>query len=227
MDAPETTSAAPESRRARRESTRAAILQAAREAWAERAYDDIGLRDIAGRAGVTAAMVNRYFGTKEGLFREAVGTRDPSPPGLDSIDPADFGPTIAALLLDGGHKAKPHETDDAYDPLLILLRSAASHSARPVLRDYIEQTVIPPLADYFGTDDPTARERAILTLSLVLGINVLGRMLEVEPLKAAEDDPKASPELKNILGAMLQAAADTPSQRETTTDPSPDRTPSR
>lgn len=227
MDAPETTSAAPESRRARRESTRAAILQAAREAWAERAYDDIGLRDIAGRAGVTAAMVNRYFGTKEGLFREAVGTRDPSPPGLNSIDPAQFGPTIAALLLDGGHKAKTPETEDAYDPLLILLRSAASHSARPVLRDYVEQTVIPPLADYFGTDDPAARERGVLTLSLVLGINVLGRMLEVEPLKAAEGDPKAGPGLKNILGAMLQAAADTPSHGETATDPSPDRSPSR
>lgn len=227
MDATETTSTAPESRRARRESTRAAILQAAREAWAERAYDDIGLRDIAGRAGVTAAMVNRYFGTKEGLFREAVGTRDPSPPGLNSIDPAEFGPTIAAMLLDGGHKAKMHEAEDAYDPLLILLRSAASHSARPVLRDYIEQTVIPPLADYFGTDDPAARERAVLTLSLVLGINVLGRMLEVEPIKTAEGDPNAGPGLKNILSAMLQAAADTPSQDETTTDPSPDRSPSR
>ncbi|MET8767416.1 TetR family transcriptional regulator [Streptomyces sp. NPDC004658] len=230
MDATETTSTAAESRRARRESTRAAILQAAREAWAERAYDDIGLRDIAGRAGVTAAMVNRYFGTKEGLFREAVGTRDPSPPGLNSIDPAEFGPTLAALLLGGGHQATSHEVQDAYDPLLILLRSAASHSARPVLRDYIEQTVIPPLADYFDyfrTDGPAARERAVLTLSLVLGINVLGRMLEVEPLKAAEGDPTAGPGLKNILGAMLQAAADTPLQGETTTDPEPDRSASR
>lgn len=208
--------AAPESRRARRENTRAAILQAAREAWAERAYDDIGLRDIAGRAGVTAAMVNRYFGTKEGLFREAVGTRDPSPPGLGSVDPAEFGPTIAALILGGGHDAEMHDAEGPDDPLLILLRSAASHSARPVLRDYVEQTVIPPLADYFGADDPAARERAVLTLSLVLGINVLGRMLEVEPLKAAAGEPGVTcARLENILGAMFQSAAHAPADGRT------------
>ncbi|MGW6791909.1 TetR family transcriptional regulator [Streptomyces chartreusis] len=223
MDTPQTTSAPLESRRARREHTRAAILKAAREAWSERAYDDIGLRDIAGRAGVTAAMVNRYFGTKEGLFREAVGTVDPSPPGLADINRAEFGPTIATLILGGGHSPKTLDAKDAYDPLLILLRSAASHSARPILREYLEQTVIPPLADYFGTDDPAARERAFLTLSLVLGTNVLARMLEAAPLdQTAGESGAPHPRLESILGGMLQAAVDGPAAGEGT-DQSPGR----
>ncbi|MGZ8814950.1 MAG: TetR family transcriptional regulator [Mycobacterium sp.] len=32
----------------------------------------MGLREIAGDAGVTAMMVNRYFGSKEQLFAGAV-----------------------------------------------------------------------------------------------------------------------------------------------------------
>ncbi|MGK5440547.1 TetR family transcriptional regulator [Micromonospora sp. URMC 105] len=201
-------------RGARRESTRAAILHAAREAWSEHGYDDIGLRDIAGRAGVTAAMVNRYFGTKEGLFREAVGTRDPSPPGLHSISREEFGTTLAALLLGGGHEPVAHGDEGAYDPLLLVLRSAASHAAQPVLRDYVEQTVIPPLTTYFGDDDPAAKERAVLALSLLLGMDVLGRMLAVAPLDAgpppSDQPPKPNARLAGVLSAMLQAAADAP-----------------
>jgi AcrR family transcriptional regulator len=214
MTAMDPTGAAPATRRAQRESTRAAILRAAREGWSEHAYDDIGLRDIAGRAGVTAALVNRYFGTKEGLFREAVGSRDHGPPGLHAIARQEFGTTLAALLLGGEHDPVVHGDEDSYDPLLIVLRSAASHSAQPVLRDYVEQTVMPPLTAYFGDDDPAARERAVLALSLLLGMNVLGRMLAVAPLhggsSASAESPTPDPRLAAILGAMLQAAADTP-----------------
>lgn len=35
-------------------------------------YDGVGVRDIAQIAGVTAMLINRYFGSKELLFAEAV-----------------------------------------------------------------------------------------------------------------------------------------------------------
>ncbi|MEG8279875.1 TetR/AcrR family transcriptional regulator [Streptomyces sp. AHA2] len=213
---------APTSRRRQREATRSAILDAARQAWAEHGYDDVGLRDIAGRAGVTAAMVNRYFGSKKELFREAVGTRDPSPPTLAGLDHADFGRHLADLITSGGHRAAAPDEDD-YDPILILLRSAASHAARPVLRDYVENTVIPPLAGYFGDDD-SARERAALVLSLLLGMTALGRMLGVEPLDTTAAQDGTAPDrrgLNAVLAAMLQAAADT--TPPAATPPPPDR----
>jgi AcrR family transcriptional regulator len=169
----------------------------------------VGLRDIAGRAGVTAAMVNRYFGSKKELFREAVGTKDPSPPSLAGLGRAEFGQHLAELIARGGHSASVPD-EEAYDPILILLRSAASHTARPVLRDYVQTTVMPPLADYFGNDDH-ARERAALVLSLLLGITVLGPMLGVEPLEApapADATQPHNPKLEHVLTAMLQAAAD-------------------
>src|SRR5215510_13318309 len=52
--------------------TRDAILKSARRAFARAGYDGAGVREIAEGAGVTAMLVNRYFGSKERLFAEVV-----------------------------------------------------------------------------------------------------------------------------------------------------------
>ncbi len=51
-------------------STRERIRDAAIASFAERGFDGVGLRDIAQRAGVSAALIVHHFGSKEGL-REA------------------------------------------------------------------------------------------------------------------------------------------------------------
>jgi AcrR family transcriptional regulator len=52
--------------------TRAALLDAAGEEFVEHGYESATIRAIAGRANVDAAMVKHWFGSKEGLFAEAV-----------------------------------------------------------------------------------------------------------------------------------------------------------
>src|SRR5271166_6786953 len=52
--------------------TREAMLQAATRRFATHGYEHAGVREIAVDAGVTAALVNRYFGSKEGLFAEVI-----------------------------------------------------------------------------------------------------------------------------------------------------------
>src|SRR4051794_36433329 len=62
-------------RRGRRpagQDTRTALVEAARAVFAESGYDGATVRTIATRAGVDAAMVNHWFGGKEGLFARAV-----------------------------------------------------------------------------------------------------------------------------------------------------------
>src|ERR1041384_7614245 len=59
-------------RRAAGEDTRAALVAAAREGFVEKGYDGATVRAIAGEARVDAAMVNHWFGGKEGLFAQAV-----------------------------------------------------------------------------------------------------------------------------------------------------------
>jgi AcrR family transcriptional regulator len=57
------------------EATRAAILQAAKDHFARSGYDGAFLRDIAADAGADAALINRYFGGKDGLFAAALKDR--------------------------------------------------------------------------------------------------------------------------------------------------------
>src|SRR3954451_9050975 len=52
--------------------TRDAILEAATRRFAAEGYERAGAREIAADAGVTAALVNRNFGSKEGLFAEVI-----------------------------------------------------------------------------------------------------------------------------------------------------------
>ena len=52
--------------------TREAILKAATLRFATQGYERAGAREIAADAGVTAALVNRYFGSKEALFAEVI-----------------------------------------------------------------------------------------------------------------------------------------------------------
>ncbi|MFC5829028.1 TetR family transcriptional regulator [Nonomuraea insulae] len=101
------------------EGHRAAILEAARHAFAERGYARTTLRDIARRAGVTHGLISRHFSSKERLFLAAVpGNRD-----LERIvagDPATLPDRIAHGFV------QRMETDAVNDPLVALLRSAAS-----------------------------------------------------------------------------------------------------
>ncbi|MFJ9043447.1 helix-turn-helix domain-containing protein [Streptomyces sp. NPDC102347] len=61
-------SAAQPVRRRDAAATREAILAAAVMEFTEHAYARAGVRQIAERAGVTAMLINRYFGSKERLF---------------------------------------------------------------------------------------------------------------------------------------------------------------
>ena len=52
--------------------TRSEILCAARRRFLAESYENVGLRDIAGDVGVDVALVSRYFGSKDALFREVM-----------------------------------------------------------------------------------------------------------------------------------------------------------
>src|SRR5438034_10393490 len=62
----------PPERRRNAVATRQAILDSARVAFTRSGYDGVGVREIAQAAGVTAMLVNRYFGSKQQLFEEVV-----------------------------------------------------------------------------------------------------------------------------------------------------------
>ena len=91
----------PAPRRRNAEATRAAILESARRAFVARGYDGAGVRQIAEGAGVTAMLVNRYFGSKENLFAEVVAGSLATPTVLteETVNAPDAGARIAAGMI--------------------------------------------------------------------------------------------------------------------------------
>lgn len=151
--------------------TRQAILEAARVCFMVEGYDQTGVREIASRAGADPALVNRYFGSKEALFAEAVATKFDFG-ALFAEDRATLGERLASYVL---QKKSP---DQEYDPLVALLRSASSDVAGRKLRETLTEGFVRPLAARL--DGPDAVLRAELIGSILLGLlayrTVIGAM---------------------------------------------------
>ena len=143
--------------------TRKAILEAAKTCFMHDGYEQVGVRDIAARAGVDAALVNRYFGSKERLFSEAVASKFDLRQLLDG-DRATLGERLARYVL----QKKADGAD--YDPLVALLRSSSSDVCSGMLRNAILQGFVRPLAARL--DGPDAVSRAELVGSTLLGLLV-------------------------------------------------------
>ena len=174
--------------------TRAAILVSARRAFAEAGYDGAGLRGIAEGAGVTAMMINRYFGSKEHLFAEVVAA--------SMADP---------VILQHGHLASPTMGRDLasalvgltgpgqypLDGFLILFRSASSPTAARIAREQIAALHQRTAQDAIQGDD--AGPRAAVFLSLVAGVQMMRQMLGLPALVDA--DPET---LVRILAPLIE-----------------------
>ena len=143
--------------------TRQAILEAAKICFMHDGYEQVGVREIAARAGVDPSLVNRYFGSKEGLFSEAVSSKFDLRQLLDG-DRATLGERLARYVLQ-----KKSEGAD-YDPLVALLRSSSSDVCSGMLRNAILEGFVRPLAARL--DGPDALSRAELVGSTLLGLLV-------------------------------------------------------
>lgn len=143
--------------------TRGAILDAARTRFMSEGYDQVGMRDVAGDVGVDAALISRYFGSKEDLFRSVI---DDCGSGTDLIqgERASFGERIAQDLVYGERK----ESKLAW--LLIMLRSASSPKAAEVIHQASTEGFYRPFTEWIGGDDAAIRVR--IAAGLMMGIAV-------------------------------------------------------
>ena len=181
----------PETRVRCARTTRDAILNAAREQFSRDSYENVGLRDIAGAAGVDAALVCRYFGSKAELFGEVL-TSSGDPGELFQEDRAGFGERVATMLID-----EPRN-DRKMEGVLIMLRSAASPDAAELVRNSIAKRFHEPFAEWLG--GPDAAVRARLIGGIILGMSVSRAMTDGYGL-----DDAGRARLRERLAVMLQA----------------------
>jgi AcrR family transcriptional regulator len=181
--------------------TRQAILTSARKVFARAGYDGAGVREIAAGAGVTAMLVNRYFGSKEQLFAEAIAAANATPSiATDAVlKSAHPGEAIARALVEITRTG-----DMPLDGFLILLNSASSERAAEIGREVIEAGHQKTVAD--ALEGPDAPQRAALILSLVAGFQIMRQSIGLSALADADPDVLAT----LLAGLFAQLVRGTP-----------------
>ncbi|MEU1273249.1 TetR family transcriptional regulator [Streptomyces sp. NPDC005799] len=160
---------------------RAAILEAARHTFTERGYARTTLREIARRAGVTHGLISRQFSSKERLFLAAVpGNRDLE--GVAAGDPATLPDRIAHGFV------QRMETDAVGDPLVAVVRSAASdEGAATHLLAAMHEHSVAVYRSVLAPDTPAApgddmETRVALVGSYLIGVTFTRYIARTEPL---------------------------------------------
>lgn len=184
-------------RRGRRpagEDTRAALLSAARSVFAESGYDGATVRAIASRAGVDAAMVNHWFGGKDGLFAKAVLDLPFDPQEvLDAVTadgPDHLGENIVRTFV--------RRWDEAGGGVFVaLIRSVTAHDeALRGLKDLLVNRMIAGITRSTGSDQPELR--ASLCASQIVGMGMARYVVRLEPIASADVDTLAAAIAPNL-----------------------------
>ena len=162
--------------------TRAALIDAARAVFIEQGYDGATVRAIAAKAGVDAAMVNHWFGGKEGLFAEAVlklpfNPKDVAERLLDG-DVDDLGERIVRTFL------TTWDTTGG-GVFTALMRSITAHEqAAHVLRDFLIKHIVERVLRSVGLDN--LEFRATLVASQLVGMGMIRYVAHFEPLASTD-----------------------------------------
>jgi AcrR family transcriptional regulator len=169
--------------------TRQVILDAARQSFTASGYD-VGVREIAEAAGVTAMLVNRYFGSKDQLFEEVVDTVLAAP-GIVTAEVMDDRAAMQAFCraLARGLVTRTMPEATPMDGFLIMLRSANSPKASAILRGKFEQVFAQPLAARLP--GPQAGQRAAMLLAVIAGVQLMRQVVEMAGLTEADPEDLA------------------------------------
>jgi AcrR family transcriptional regulator len=175
--------------------TRAAILDAARTAFANHGYEGASLRGIARDAGVDPALIHHYFEGKAALFVETMDLPVNPGPIVEQImtgDPDRLGWRIIETFL------RVWDPPERREALVALIRSAsASDAASQMLREFVTHEVFGRIAAATGARD--AELRAGLAASQVIGMAFMRYVVRAPGLADA-----SNAEIVDRLGPVLQ-----------------------
>lgn len=182
--------------------TREQLLEAARRRFSTAGYGATTVRDIADDVGVNVALINRYFGSKAGLFEACLtGVVDDLARAGGVGDRHDLPQSLARRLI-GSAAASPR-----YEILPLLLRSSGDPAADElrvgVLRGFSEQIAAVSDAAALGIDDEDLLLRAQLVVAVSIGTGLLRSALPgLQPL-ASVTDARLADALTVVIDALL------------------------
>ncbi|HEV7345703.1 MAG TPA: TetR family transcriptional regulator [Devosia sp.] len=165
--------------------TRDAILDAARAAFAERGFDNSPVREIAAMAGVDPAMINHHFGSKEKLFLAALEA---------PVDPRVY----VEAVLEGPRSAIGERLLETMlsvwdGPVgtagVAIMRTGLQHEwGARLLREFLLNRALGPIVRGLALPADEAQWRASLLASQMSGLILTRYILKIEPLASAPRD---------------------------------------
>lgn len=175
-------------RRPGRPDTREEILGSARTLFAERGYGGTSVRAIAKAARVDPAMINHFFGSKEGLLREAVAI--PINPleligVIASNSPQDIPRIVTQTFLD------IWESPETGPAMATFLRTLlANEELSELIRTFLTTTVLPTAANQVlpGVPHSEAQLRINLAMSQLLGVAIARNLIGAAPIASMSRD---------------------------------------
>jgi AcrR family transcriptional regulator len=173
------------------------VLDVARRRFLADGYQGVTMRSVAAEAGVDAALISYFFGSKRGLFAAVMAL---------SVNPAD----VLAHALPGDLNTMPERLihalltvwDDAERsaPMRAMIAGAAGDAdVARLLREVVEGEMVGRLAERIRGADATTRA-AVASVCLV-GLIFDRYILMLEPIASMRSD-----ELVTRLAPVLRAA---------------------
>ncbi|MCL9761275.1 TetR family transcriptional regulator [Frankia sp. AiPa1] len=196
----------PRGRRPGRPDVRGQILEVARDRFRREGYEAVTMRSLAADAGVDAALISYYFGSKSGLFAAVLEL---------TLSPTD----IMAGLLRGDLETLPQRLLPtllaAYDnpetgvPLIAGIRAAmADPELAALIRGGIHRQLVDRLAERIGGAD--AQRRAGIFVTQIGGLIFTRYLLAAEPVASMRPDEIVrafGPSLRTTLFGPVPATA--------------------
>lgn len=180
------------------DTTRARIIEAARERFRKEGYERTTIRKVARDAKIDPALVMRYFESKRGLF-DAAMTVELRIPDLSGRPYDRLGEALVTHFLN-----RWEEPDD--DSLQLLLRSSASNEeAAERLRSTIFRDQIIPMVTRLRGEEKGSRDIAALIATQMVGLAYARYILRLPPLVAM---PRET--IIRVIGATIQRYLDNP-----------------
>jgi AcrR family transcriptional regulator len=184
------------------EAARAALLNAAAALFEERGFDATTTREVGERAGVDAAMIKRYYGSKEGLYIATLAdAREPT----TGLTPA----TLLGRLLGKSDQRR-------HTPMTVSMVSPSlNDSVRAHIEGFIADQLTRPFSQWVtgtanpaGDDvDPGTELRAEMLVAMCVGIALSRASGTMRTLSNA--DPKTIEAiLEPVFNALKQQPED-------------------
>ncbi|HEY8985931.1 MAG TPA: TetR family transcriptional regulator [Streptomyces sp.] len=180
------------------ETTKAAILMAARRLLARQARADITLKAVAERAGVSAPLVVKYFGNKDALFARVMSFEADTQALLDA-PLEELGRHMVRCVVGG-------QREEGADPVLRIVFAPLHGEHGDGVRANFRTQVVDRLAARLP--GPDAALRAELAMATLLGLGVMNGIARGEAVRATPVE-----EIVERYGPKVQAILTEPPSR--------------